>query len=250
MTCYLIDLDGTLLVDSHEVNGAADFIEELIGRKQEFLLITNGSVNSPEKLSHMLFREGINIPEFRIITTAEVSAAYMEHHYADKSVCCIGSEWLQQCLRNRNISLQCKNAEIVLTGYDDSVSMEMLNHAIELIENGAEFISTNNDVWIPSKNGIRPHTGCLNEIVKLATGKDPVIIGKPNEFFWKMIKEKTSAEKFCIIGDSIKTDMMFGINSKITVFLVESNITEKDSLQNQADIKKVKSLLEIAACIV
>lgn len=55
MTCYLIDLDGTLLVDAHAVDGAAEFICELNRRKAEYLLITNGSANAPKTMAGNIF---------------------------------------------------------------------------------------------------------------------------------------------------------------------------------------------------
>ena len=163
MTCYLIDLDGTLLVDAHAVDGAAEFICELNRRKAEYLLITNGSANAPKTIKNRLKAEGMEIEQRRILTSAEVAAMYLKEFLPKKSVCCIGSVWLEQCLKKEDIKLDEESAEIVLTGYDEHISMASLNHAIDLIMNGAIYISTNDDLWIPTGVAVRPHTGYIRQ---------------------------------------------------------------------------------------
>lgn len=245
MTCYLIDLDGTLLVDSHAVNEAAEFIGALNQRGEEYLLLTNGSANSPEVLSRMLCDEGIEIQKERIITVAEVTAEYLKKYYEQKRICCIGSLWLQLCLEEAGIEISDGDADVVVVGYDENISMGRLNHAIDLILNGAIYVSTNDDLWIPSGEAVKPHTGCINEILRQATGKKAILLGKPEKYFMEIIRQRTNAEIFCMIGDSIKTDGLFGIRNNMKVYLIGSRVTEREQKECHACIQKVRDLRAI-----
>lgn len=245
MTCYLIDLDGTLLVDGHAVNGAMEFVDELNRRGEEYLLITNGSAKEPEKLAQLLCEAGIAIAKERIITSAEASAEYIKKYHAKKSVYCMGSIWLRQCLTNVKIELSDQTADVVLIGYDETISMTSINQAIDLIRSGAVYLSTNDDIWIPSGNAVKPHTGCINEILHQATGKTALVIGKPEEYFMEMIRQRTCAETFCMIGDSRKTDGEFGIRNNMKVYIVESNVTRREKNMPYDGICKIKDLREI-----
>jgi HAD superfamily hydrolase (TIGR01450 family) len=245
MICYLIDLDGTLLVDSHAVNGAVEFISELNRRGREYLLITNGSTNAPETLSQLLYRENIEIEKERIITSAELTAAYLAKYHSEKTVYCIGSVWLKKCLEKANIKMDSDSADMVLTGYDEHISIALLNKAIDLILNGAGYISTNDDLCIPSGKGVKPHTGCINQILYQATEKKPIIIGKPSQYFLEMIQQRTQAESFCMIGDSMKTDVNFAIKNNMKMYLVESKVTEMEMIRCHKLIQKVKNLKTI-----
>ena len=169
----------------------------------------------------------------------------MKEFLPDKSVCCIGSVWLEQCLKKEDIKLDEESAEIVLTGYDEHISMASLNHAIDLIMNGAIYISTNDDLWIPTGVAVKPHTGYINGMIYQATGKKPIIIGKPEQYFWKLIMQRTQAKTFCMIGDSMQTDAAFGLGNHMKVYLVKSRMADREREKDDLMIQKVKNLKEV-----
>ena len=60
-----------------------------------------------------------------------------------------------------------------------------------------------------------------------------------------MIQQRTQAESFCMIGDSMKTDVNFAIKNNMKMYLVESKVTEMEMIRCHKLIQKVKNLKTI-----
>src|SRR6056297_2544499 len=80
-SAFLFDMDGTIYIDDHLIEGAADFIELLKkdGRKRFFF--TNNSSKTRREYSHKLRGFGIKTSEEEIITSNRITAAYLKRHF-------------------------------------------------------------------------------------------------------------------------------------------------------------------------
>jgi ribonucleotide monophosphatase NagD (HAD superfamily) len=65
-----------------------------------------------------------------------------------------------------------------------------------------------------------------------ATGKRPVVIGKPSPLMPLLAMEKTgcAADRTAVVGDRIYTDICAGLNAGITAILVMSGETTPEIL--------------------
>lgn len=102
-----------------------------------------------------------------------------------------------------------KNADIVLLGFDMTLTYKKIAHATRLILAGAPFIATHADLFCPTENGPIPDIGPMIALFTKATGVSPKIIGKPNS---EMIDAalsllKTPAASVAMVGDRVYTDM-------------------------------------------
>ena len=85
-----------------------------------------------------------------------------------------------------------------------------------------------------------------------ATGKRPVVIGKPQALMPQLAMEKTgySKSETAVIGDRIYTDVKSGINAGTVSILVMSGETTQEILDNSEDkpdyvLESGKELLDI-----
>ena len=68
--------------------------------------------------------------------------------------------------------------------------------------------------------------------IKNATGREPVVIGKPSPLMPQLAMERLgiSKEQTCVVGDRIYTDILSGLNAGVTSILVMSGETTPEIL--------------------
>ena len=74
-------------------------------------------------------------------------------------------------------------------------------------------------------------------MIKNATGREPVVIGKPSPLMPELAMERLGYKKSetCVIGDRIYTDVKSGLNAGITGILVMSGETTEEILAASPD---------------
>ena len=114
------------------------------------------------------------------------------------------------------------------------------------------YIATNPDYVCPTEFGSVPDCGSICGTIYNATGKRPVVIGKPQALMPELAMAKTGYKKAetAVIGDRIYTDIKSGINAGTVTVLVMSGETTEEILKNSPDKPDVvlpsgKELLEI-----
>lgn len=94
---------------------------------------------------------------------------------------------------------------------------------------GCQFVATNMDSLYRTPYGIYPGTGVMVQALVYASGRTPVVVGKPNQSFLDLIfKEYASffyrtgikREETAMVGDGLDTDILFGIGGGLKTILV------------------------------
>ena len=227
---FIIDMDGTIYRGSQLIDGAAEFIDFLQRNNIRNVMLTNCPYNSPASLHDKMKKMGISIPEKLFLTSGMAAASYVKGTLQMQKVYIIGSVALEEIFTNRGFVLTDKNPEAVIVGYDRNFTYEKMCKAVKLIhDTKAAFIATNRDNVVPDGNSIAPHTGAIAESIAVASGVEPIYLGKPH----RMIVEEAARlmscplNSCCIIGDRLDTDIAAGINSGIDSFLVLSGCTTR-----------------------
>ncbi|KAJ9566893.1 hypothetical protein OSB04_002859 [Centaurea solstitialis] len=90
---------------------------------------------------------------------------------------------------------------------------------------GCIFIATNRDAT-GNMTDLQewPGAGCMVAAVCGATGKEPIVVGKPSTFMMDFLRKKYNipTSKMCMVGDRLDTDILFGQNAGCTTLLVLS----------------------------
>jgi HAD superfamily hydrolase (TIGR01450 family) len=124
-------------------------------------------------------------------------------------------------------------------GFDTELTFQKLHDVSYLLltKKDLPYIATNPDLVCPTEFGSVPDCGSVCIMIENATGKKPVVIGKPSPLMPELAMERLGIpkEQTCVVGDRIYTDVKSGLNAGITGILVMSGETTPQILAESAD---------------
>lgn len=234
VSAWLSDMDGVLVKENRALPGAEAFLNALRESGTPFLVLTNNSIFTNRDLSARLANSGLDVPEERIWTSANATAAFLSHQSPRSTAFVIGEAGLTTALHGAGYIMTDQDPEYVVLGELRSYDFNAITCAIRLIENGAKFIATNPDVTGPSDEGTVPATGAIAATIEAATGKKPYFVGKPNPVMIRAGLNKIGAhsETAAMVGDRMDTDVLAGVEAGLRTFLVLSGSTSVEQVEN------------------
>lgn len=248
---FIIDMDGTFYLDGNIIEGSLDFINKLKASGRDFYFFTNNSSNNVEVCRAKLEKMGFPVDEKRVIISSHVAADYLNRNYKGKKVFLLGNERLTADMAKAGIKLVDSDPDIVLLGFDTTLTYQKMWDAVKYIDKGAIYIATHPDMNCPTADGYMPDAGSMIELFAASTGKRPQVLGKPMtatvEYITEMLECK--AEELCFIGDRLATDIAIGANHSIPCVLVYSGVTspeeyEKSDIKATLAVDNLKALAE------
>ena len=124
-------------------------------------------------------------------------------------------------------------------GFDTELTFQKLHDVSYLLLTNPDlpYVASNPDLVCPTEFGSVPDCGSVCQMIFNATGKRPVVIGKPEPLMPQLAMDRlgVAAEKTCVIGDRIYTDIKSGLNAGITSILVMSGETTEQILRESPD---------------
>ena len=124
-------------------------------------------------------------------------------------------------------------------GFDTELTFKKLEDVSRLLltRENLPYIATNPDYVCPTEFGSVPDCGSVCGMIFNATGKRPVVIGKPSPLMPQLAMDRLgySKEETCVVGDRIYTDVKSGLNAGITGILVMSGETTPEILAQSED---------------
>lgn len=229
---FICDMDGVIYHGNRLLPGVADFVAWLKKEEKAFLFLTNSSAKTPRELREKMLRLGLDLEENHFYTSALATAAFLAQQCPGGSAFVIGEAGITNALYNAGFSMNDTNPDYVVVSEASMYNYEKLEHAVNLVLNGAKLIGTNPDLTGPIEKGITPATGALIAPIELATGSKAYFIGKPNPLMMRHALKRLGCrrEDTVIIGDRMDTDMIAGIEAEITTVLVLSGVTKREDL--------------------
>lgn len=235
---FIFDLDGTIYLDDHIIDGAPEVIKALKDRGDKVVFLTNKSIANRKEYVEKLNRLGIDVELSEVINSNYITAHYLKTVMGeDDSAYVIGEEPLFEELANENIKLADipASASYVVLGWDRHFTYDKLNNAFQAWRNGAEIIATNPDRTCPVKDGEIPDCGAMIGALEGATG-EPVkmITGKPSLLMAEYVLKNVlgmKADQCYMVGDRLETDIKMANDAGIFSVLVLSGITTEGMLK-------------------
>jgi NagD protein len=251
-TGFLIDMDGVIYRGHKPIRGAVEFIAHLQEQQHPFLFLTNNSQRSRRDIQLRLTRMGIDIEERHVFTCAMSTARFLARQHPGGTAYVIGEGGLLNALHRNGYAVDDQHPDYVIVGEGKSLSMEMLEKAVTFVNDGAKLIATNLDPNCPTAGGgMRPGCGAIVSAIEAATGKKALALGKPSPItMCEAARELgTTPERTVVIGDTMGTDILGGVQLGYTTVLVLSGGTKKSELDEFAYrpthiVKSIGDLLE------
>lgn len=224
---YLIDMDGVLLRGPDIIPGADAFIQCLIDRRAEFLVLTNNPRYTPTDLAHRLGTMGLQVPAERIFSSALATARFMQSQKPGGTAFVLGESGLTSAIHGVGYVITDLNPDYVVLG-EGSFDLAQLTKAIRLVSGGAHFLATNPDPSGPGEGGIVPACGAMAAFIEKASGIAPYFVGKPNPLMMRTALNHLDvhSEDTIMIGDTMATDIKGGVEAGLETILVLSGVTQ------------------------
>jgi NagD protein len=233
---YLIDMDGVMYRGSQLIPGADRFISELRERRIPFLFLTNNSQRTRRDVAVKLRRMGIDVTDDHIFTCAMATARFLAAQKPHGTAYVIGEGGLLHALHHNGYSVVDHDPDYVVVGEGRAFNFEMVEAAVRMINAGARLVATNLDPNCPTSNGMRPGCGAIVSMLESATGRSAFSVGKPSPVMMRMARKQLglSTAQTTMIGDTMDTDILGGVQMGYRTVLVLSGSTRREDLTHFA----------------
>lgn len=230
---FVLDMDGTFYLGEQILDGALDFLDAVKESGKKYMFFTNNSSKSPDNYIKKLAKMNCLIDRGQIMTSGDVTIQYLKEYYAGKKVYLVGTPALEENFIENGILLTKDMPDIVVVGFDTTLTYEKLERACTYIRNGAVFLATHLDINCPIEDGFIPDCGAMCEAIKLSTGKAPKYLGKPFPETVEMVLRRTGVEKekIAFVGDRIYTDVATGVKNGAVGILVLTGETKLEAVE-------------------
>lgn len=237
---FLFDMDGTLYLGDRLFPFTKQLLETIREQGKRYLFMTNNSSKSVVDYVKKLERLGIAATEEDFITSSQATAYYLKKHHPKDRLYVCGTESLRQELRKEGFCVTDELSEVdcIVMGFDTELTFKKLEDVSKLLlTRELPYIATNPDLVCPTEFGSVPDCGSVCEMIYNATGKRPLVIGKPTPLMPQLAMEKwgCTGEETAVIGDRIYTDIKSGLNAGAVSILVMSGETTEEILNNSQD---------------
>lgn len=236
-TGFLIDMDGVIYRGSQLIPGADLFVNTLLEKGYPFLFLTNNSQRTRLDVAMKLRRMGIEVEEKHVFTCAMSTARFLAKVKPNSTAFVIGGGGLLNALHKNGIASVDSSPDYVVVGEGRTVTLEMLEAAVQMILDGAKLIATNLDPNCPTKDGrTRPGCGATVAYLETATGAKAFSLGKPSPQMMRAARKELglSTSQTVMIGDTMSTDILGGVQMGYRTVLVLSGGTKVADVSDHA----------------
>jgi NagD protein len=236
MLGYLIDMDGVIYRGSELLPGAESFIRELRRLDVPYRFLTNNSQRSRRDVAIKLRRLGIDADEEHVFTCAMATARFLAQQKPHGTAYVIGEGGLLTALHNNGYAVVDREPDYVVVGEGRTLTFEMLEVGLRMIRGGAKLVATNLDPSCPTQDGLRPGCGSIVAMLESASGVRAFGVGKPSPLMMRAARKELGlrAEQTVMIGDTMDTDILGGVQLGYRTILVLSGGTDRGDLSRFA----------------
>ncbi len=206
----LLDLDGVVYLGGTPIPGAAAALAEA-ATAMALAYVTNNASRTPRAIGEQLAGMGIPVRPESVITSAQAAARVLSERLPPGSpVLVVGGIGLRLAVRERGlrpVTTAVDRPAAVVQGYQRTIDYPLLAEGALAVAAGALFVASNADATLPSTRGRQPGNGALVQVIAVATGRNPIVAGKPEPSMHKEMMLRTGAQRPLIVGDRLDTDI-------------------------------------------
>ncbi|WP_030907954.1 HAD hydrolase-like protein [Streptomyces sp. NRRL F-5126] len=231
----LLDLDGVVYRGGDAVPHAVDALAAARKAGMRLAYVTNNALRPPGAVAAHLTELGVPAEAEDVITSAQAVARLIADRLPEGAkVLVIGGEGLRLALRERGLTPVDRADDepvAVAQGYGGpDMVWRRFWEASAAINRGALWFASNTDLTIPSPLGIVPGNGAAVEVVRIATGAEPEVAGKPLPPMHRETILRTGARRPLVVGDRLDTDIEGAFRGQVDSLLVLTGVTDARQL--------------------
>lgn len=270
------DLDGVLYRGKMVLPGARAALDDVLARGLLVRYVTNNATMHRSAVAARLEGMGLPATEEQVLTSASATASWLRGRLGlGARVLALGEEGLLRELREGGLEVHSAvelaaaavgsgpaaasaaarsaeelRVEAAVAGLCRSLSYEALAATQAAIMGGALFVATNPDATYPAEGHLLPGAGSIVAAVAMASGTEPVVIGKPGLGLAQALEATTGvpAGATLFIGDRLDTDIDMGRRAGMRTALVLTGVSTRGDVEATGTVPDhvLESLAELA----
>lgn len=185
------DLDGVIWRTHTLIDGSAEAVERLQTAGWRVLFVTNNGSATPEEQEEKLAGFGIEA-RGNVLTSAMASTLLVSP--GERALVCAGPGVVKALTEHgvdvidvhdviedesRNRVGNAPDVDVVVVAFHRSFGFDTLRIGTESLGKGARLVGTNDDALYPTAEGAWPGGGSMLAAFAYASGKSPLVAGKP-----------------------------------------------------------------------
>ncbi|MEU0476460.1 HAD-IIA family hydrolase [Streptomyces olivaceus] len=227
----LLDLDGVVYAGGSAIAHAVESLTAARDAGMRLAYVTNNALRTPDTVAAHLTELGTATDAADVITSAQAVARLIaEQVPSGARVLVIGGDGLRVALRERGLepveSADDDPAAVVQGFGGPELPWGRFAEACYAIARGVPWYASNTDLTIPGARGIAPGNGAAVEVVRIATGAEPQVAGKPLPPMHRETILRTGARRPLVVGDRLDTDIEGAFNGEVDSLLVLTGVTD------------------------
>lgn len=201
-----------------------------------FLLLTNNSRWNELEVSMRLQRLGIPVEPQHVYTSAMATAEFLAKQKPNGTAFVLGEGGLVSSLHSHGYAIVEQSPDYVVVGEGRTLTLEMVEKAIDFILDGSKLIATNLDPPPQIKGWTKPGTGAIVAMLESATGRKAFSVGKPSPVMMRAARKALNLQtaETVIIGDTMETDILGGAQMGYYTVLVLTGASRRENLDHYA----------------
>jgi 4-nitrophenyl phosphatase len=187
---FVFDLDGTLVLGDKSndgfraLPGALEFTQLLAARQVPFVVLTNGTVRTPEQIAAKLRAMGFPIEDRMMLTPASIAADYFLRR-GIRRILVLGGEGIIGPLADAGLEPvlprdRRRDVEAVFIGWFREFGISDLESACDAVWGGARMFAASLAPFYATSEGRALGTSrAIAAMITSLTGKRATVLGKP-----------------------------------------------------------------------
>ncbi|OLF04747.1 HAD family hydrolase [Actinophytocola xinjiangensis] len=231
----LFDLDGTVYRGEQAIDSAPDAVAAAHRAGVTVRFVTNNASRGPDEVARHLTDIGIPAEPAEVSTSAQAAAKVLADNLADNdngngngTVLVLGSPALErevELVGLRHTRTAGDDVVAVVQGLSKDLGWRDLAEACVALNAGAFWVACNVDPSLPTERGLLPGNGSLVAALRTATGREPVVAGKPAIPLMAEALRSAGTDRALAIGDRLDTDIDGAVAAGLDSLLVLSGVT-------------------------
>ncbi|HSI93793.1 MAG TPA: HAD-IIA family hydrolase [Jiangellaceae bacterium] len=230
----LLDLDGVVYVGAHAVPHAAEALAASRERGMRLAYVTNNAARPPRVVAEHLTSLGITAAAGEVVTSAQAAARMLAEMLAPGSkVLVVGGDGLVEALAEQQlvgVGEVADDPAAVVQGFHPDLGWRNLAEGAYAIAAGLPWVASNVDTTIPTPRGRAPGNGTMVEVLKLTTGRSPIVAGKPEPPMHREAVLRSGAQHPIVVGDRLDTDIEGARRAGADSLLVFTGVTDPEEV--------------------
>ncbi|MBR6270772.1 MAG: HAD-IIA family hydrolase [Lachnospiraceae bacterium] len=238
---FLFDMDGTIYLGDQLFDFTKELLRTIRESGRDYRFLTNNSSKGVEAYVAKMARLGIEAAPEDFVTSAHATIYYLKEHHPGAMLYVCGTQSLIGQFETAGFAVpqDIEQTDVIVLGFDTELTFKKLEDICKLLAAHPDmpYIATHPDFVCPTEYGSVPDCGSVIEALHYATGKRPVVIGKPQPLIVELAMKSAgvTAAQTAVVGDRLYTDVKSGLNAGATAILVMSGETTPEILAASED---------------